>query len=300
MCLTKTLEEWMSMLVDNLIIEIYLTVDEFLTPLGSLRKSGPQPKLTDAEVLTMEIIGETLKIGTDKGIFDYFYRHWKPWFPGLGCRTTFTRQIAHLWSVKKKLQQHLVQKMSPFTDLFLFDGFPIPTCHIKRYKRSKTELTSHGSVGYCAAKDEKYFGFKGHLVTTQQGLIVNFTFSQAHVDERDVLPELTRDLQGDLIADKGLIRPELTKKLASHGLTLHTPLRANMKDKRPKAFVTKLLKIRRRIETVISQLAQRFSIQSVRAKDLWHLTSKISRKILSHTFCFFLAKSMHFNNIVTH
>lgn len=27
----------------------------------------------------------------------------------------------------------------------------------------------------------------------------------------------------------------------------------------------------------------RFSIQKVRAKDLWHLTHRIARKILSHT-----------------
>ncbi len=53
-------------------------------------------------------------------------------------------------------------------------------------------------LAIAAAKDEKYFGFKGHLVTTQQGLIVNFTFTPANVDERDVLPELAQDFQGDI------------------------------------------------------------------------------------------------------
>ena len=40
---------------------------------------------------------------------------------------------------------------------------------------------------------------------------------------------------------------------------------------------------RRKIETVIGQLTDRFNIQKVRAKDLWHLTHRIVRKILSHT-----------------
>ncbi len=38
----------------------------------------------------------------------------------------------------------------------------------------------------------------------------------------------------------------------------------------------------RRIETVIVQLIERCYIQKVRAKDLWHLTHRITRNILSH------------------
>ena len=29
----------------------------------------------------MEIVGESLGIATDKGIWDYFRRHWLEWFP---------------------------------------------------------------------------------------------------------------------------------------------------------------------------------------------------------------------------
>ncbi len=72
-------------------------------------------------------------------------------------------------------------------------------------------------MGYCAAKDLKYFG-------------KNFTVTSASVDERDVVPELTQSLQGHLIADKGLIRPELKQQLASGGLYLPTPLRQNMTE----------------------------------------------------------------------
>ena len=53
-------------------------------------------------------------------------------------------------------------------DLYLFDGFPIPICHIKRYKRSKTDLKYEGATGYCAVKDVKFFGFKGHLLVRQK------------------------------------------------------------------------------------------------------------------------------------
>ena len=56
-----------------------------------------------------------------------------------------------------------------------------------------------------------------------------------------------------------------------------------MLDSRSKESIRILMKARRKIETVIGQLTDRFNIQKVRARDLWHLTHRIVRKILSHT-----------------
>ena len=42
-----------------------------------LRKRGPMPKLSDSEVLTIEVVGEFLGIDTDKGLHAYFRRHYE-------------------------------------------------------------------------------------------------------------------------------------------------------------------------------------------------------------------------------
>lgn len=63
-----------------------------------------------------------------------------------------------------------------------------------------------------------------------------------------------------------------------------------MKDKRPKSFVKQLTSTRRLVETVIGQLAERFEIEKTKARDMWHLTNRFTRKILSHTLCVFLNK----------
>lgn len=254
-----------------------------------LRSRGPCPALTDAEVLTILIVGEYLGLGSDKKIWITFKRRWNDWFPGLGCRTSFVRQSANLWAIQNKIQEALSARLCQQKDLFLFDGFPIPTCHIKRSKLFKTE----GAVGYCAAKDEKYFGFKGHLLMTPEGITKRLSVAAANIDERDMLPEVTQGLKGDVIADKGLIRPELTEALAYQGLVLHTPLRKNMKDTRPKNFVTKIMNVRRKVETVIGQLVERFHIQTIKAKDTWHLMAKVGRKILAHTVCFFINQTIN-------
>lgn len=70
--------------LENFIIATYCFVDDFLQSVEKLRTRGPAPSLSDAEVLTIEGAGEFLKIGSEKGIYDYFKRHWLSWFPKLG------------------------------------------------------------------------------------------------------------------------------------------------------------------------------------------------------------------------
>jgi IS5 family transposase len=282
--------------IANFIIEIYICIDYFLKELGRLRTRGFPPKLSDAEILTMEIVGEILGFGSDKAIYEYFKFHWLDWFPRLGSRTTFVRQSANLCEVKEKLRKYLYKKYSR-NDLMLFDGFPIPTCNVKRLRR-KNPFFGYGYFGYCAAKDKKYFGFKGHLMTNQDGLIADFIMTPANGDEREELLELAKP-GTTVIADKGLIGKLLKQKLKEKGVEIHTPLRKNMKETRSKYFVNKLMNIRRKIETVIGQLTDRFKIQSIRSKNIWHLISKIQRKLCSHTFAFILNGNTKFQKLIS-
>ncbi len=71
------------------------------------------------------------------------------------------------------------------------------------------------------------------------------------------------------------------------GVKLLAPYSSKKRDPNPKrsAFLSRL---RYRIDTVFSQLTERYSIKRVWAKDLWHLTSRVLRKVLSHTVAFLL------------
>lgn len=287
--------------VSNLIIYVFIFVDKFLKDVGKIRKSGPNPELTDAEVITIEIVGEFLGCGKgDKTIFDYFHQHWLSWFPKLNCRYTFAKQSANLWKIKEALYREIIRICleSSQSNIAISDGLPLPTCHPKRVRRNNP-LRADGAFSYCAAKDEHYFGFKGHLLTNDEGLILNFAIAPANVDERDVLPEIVQNISGLVISDKGLISSLLKEDLAKYGIDLQTPLRKNMKDKRPKWLVSWAMNVRRIIETVNGQLAERFNIQSIRAKDLWHFSSKFLRKILAHSFAFMIAGSLKFDEILS-
>lgn len=46
-----------------------------------------------------------------------------------------------------------------------------------------------------------------------------------------------------------------------------------------------------RIETVFSQLSERFSMKRVWARDMWHLASRLLRKVLAHTTAIILNRA---------
>ena len=61
-----------------------------------------------------------------------------------------------------------------------------------------------------------------------------------------------------------------------------------MHDSRPRWWVQLIVKIRRLIETVIGQLVGRFHLEKVWVREIWHLSSRLNRKLLAHTVCFWL------------
>lgn len=295
---SKHQEEERAMPIENFIISVFCLVEKYLEKVVKhrLRQRGPHTALADSEVITMEIVGEFLGFHEDKALWEYFTLHWIAWFPQMGSRKTFVKQAANLWHVKEKIQEALAKDLLAFEDdIHLFDGFPLPVCHFRRAGFSRN-FRGEAAYGYCATKAETYYGFKGHLLVSLSGVATQFTVTSADVDERDVLPELTDTINGLLIADKGLIRPTLKEALAQKGVNLQTPLRANMKDERPRWFVKKIVSVRRLVETIIGQLTERFRIECIKAKKLWHFLRRVSRKILAHTVAFAINKSIHPDN----
>jgi Transposase DDE domain len=123
------------------------------------------------------------------------------------------------------------------------------------------------------------------VVISSIRLITSGTFTAANVDKRGVCPELVERIHGLILADKGLIRPELKEQLEEQATYLQTPLRDNMKEERAICFLRWMTGTRRLIETVIGQLTERFHIEKVRTRDLWHQASRFWRKLLAHTIC---------------
>lgn len=277
--------------LEHFIIWVFCIVEDSVQEViseGRLRARGFAPSLSDSEVITMELVGEFLRIDTDKGIWEYFHSHWRSWFPQLGSRAAFAKQAANLWAVKQKVHAKLARSMGAIGDpIHITDGFPIPVCAFRRAHFSQC-FRGDAAYGHCASKGVKYYGFSGHLMIDLKGVVSGFTFAPANVDERDSLWDIIPGILGLVIGDKGFIGSARKSEFAQHGIQLETPLRSNMKETRDPKFVKQLMSVRRLVETVIGQLTERFNIEKVWARDLWHLTIRLTRKILAHTVCVFI------------
>src|ERR1700744_5781841 len=118
----------------------------------------------------------------DKAIHAYFKSHYLEWFPALPHRTNFARQCAGLLPVKNWLLATLFTS-SRQDILHMQDGVPIP---VTRYARARRDRCFRGEAayGYCASKDEKYYGFLGHVTIDSEGCLSGFTLTPADGSER--------------------------------------------------------------------------------------------------------------------
>ena len=281
--------------LEDFIITVFCWVEKHLDSLiedRPLRQRGFAPKLTDSEVITMEVVGEFLGLDTDVGIWKYFGRHWRPWFPQLGSRTTFAQQAANLWVIKQRLHQQLLVDLGAVTDpIHIVDGCPMPVWVLTRAPQCRW-FPEVADLGYCAAKKQYYYGLHGHLMITVDGVMTAWTVTSAAGDEREALWDLTEGVHGWVIGDKGYLSAFLQAELATTEIDLQTPLRGNMTDPRPPWVVRQLTRTRRRVETVIGQLTEPFHFEKIRARDSWHLTSRIARKVLAHTLGIFMNRQV--------
>jgi hypothetical protein len=112
--------------IEEFIVTVFCYIDDYLEDVSRVKKirgRGFEPSLSDSEVITMEIVAEFLGIDTDKGIWEYFKRHWLHLFPGTKSRTTFLRQAANLWYWKQKLLKKFAKSLGAYDDnVHLVDG----------------------------------------------------------------------------------------------------------------------------------------------------------------------------------
>lgn len=147
-------------------------------------------------------------------------------------------------------------------------------------------------------KRKHIYGFKGNLCVSSEGIITGITVTPAHIDERESLYEVVPGIEGLLLADKGLIGQDYQQDFRLEtGINLQTPRRGNMTDSRGKDANRWIISTRRLVETVIGQLTERFHIEKVRARDCWHLTKRIARKVLAHTVGAVICKSQGYSAI---
>lgn len=259
---------------------------------GNIKRKGPKPKFSDAEVIALNLTAECLMIDSENYLFKLL-NNYIQFFPNLIDRSNFNRRKKNLFNYIEIMRKYLVQSLCEGEDTFIIDSMPIPICKFSRAKRLKVCKEAYETIpdyGFCAAGNMTYFGYKLHGITSVNGVITDFDLSKASLADIHFLNDVREKYAGCLIlGDKAyLSNPMQTELFEEHALLLKTPKRINQKDyiKQPSVF----RKVRKRIETFFSQLFDQFKIDRNYAKSFTGFATRILSKITGYTLLQFLNK----------
>jgi hypothetical protein len=133
-------------------------------------------------------------------------------------------------------------------------------------------------------------------------VIADGHLAPANLHDLTLAEDLLADAHGWVLGDRSYWSPARADLLADQGVWLLAPSRSARRPGR--RLPRRLTQARRRIETVIGQLVERYHAKRVWARDAWHLWSRWQRKLLSHTLAVYLCQqtglgSLRFADLLT-
>jgi hypothetical protein len=143
-------------------------------------------------------------------------------------------------------------------DTFLVDSCPFPVCHNQRASRNRLYPDQDGAYwGYCAAKEEYYYGLKAHVVTSASGRPVEVLLLCGCSADLTGLKEMRLPLPAGsrLFADKIYTDYAYEDQLQADRKITFLPLRkGNLKPQHAPELAKQIRYTRKRIETSFSQV----------------------------------------------
>ena len=276
---------------EDFILTVFTFVDDlyqkYVPTSVSERRNVLQAKLSDSEIITIGICGELAGIDSENAWFSFVKRNYKHLFPNLCCRSRFNRTRRALMQTTDLIRQKLLSVFSVSeSQYFIIDSFPLEVCQFGRAHFCRSFRGYGADYGVCPSKKKTYFGYKVHALVTLEGFITEFEITPASIDDREGLRDLAeKRYHLTLLGDKGYISETLSEEMKEQGICLMALKRSNSKQNWPKSVRQLIFRLRRRIETVFSQLSEQLNAERVFAKSFQGLCTRLLNKILAHNLC---------------
>jgi hypothetical protein len=276
---------------DDFCLWTYVTVAELwevLTPL--CQRPGPAPACTDAELITMLLVGECCGWDAETELLARFGEH-RDLFPHLPERSRLNRRRRLLADPLNVLRQLLLGSCELALDRqCAIDSLPVPVMTFQRVPASPSVAdwkAAGATFGRVPSKRQTIFGYKLTLLATLGGVIRDFVLAPANAADVAVGEELLlahHDLL--VLGDKGYVSQPVAERLWRAGrVRLLALRRANQHEQLPDELRTTITRLRQVIETVNGQLTEQFQIGRNHAFSFAGLCARLHTKLAAHTLC---------------
>jgi len=277
------------MIIHSKITEIFCIVDEFckeydkIVNQSLLGNPAKRPSImSKSEVITLTILFQLSGFRTFKHFYIFYVqKHMTADFPATVSYNRFTELVGqNLMAMSLFLKTCCLGEC---TGISFIDSTPIRVCKSKRIRNNKVfkgiATTGKSTMGW-------FYGFKLHIIINDKGEILNFTITQANIDDRTPLKSerFLDKIYGKLYADKGYIGKDLMQLLFADGLHLITHIRNNMKNSLMTMSDKILLRKRSIIETVNDELKNICQIEHSRHRSFSNFLSNIVAGLIAYSF----------------
>jgi hypothetical protein len=275
--------------VTDYAIAIYCFLDDFLQKVPAT--TDKRRKLTDAELMTTALMAARYFYGNLTTALSYMHQHHG--FAKIdksGYNRHLHRLEGQLTAVFLGLGQALKQLNT--SSSYLIDSFPVAVCKNIRIPRCRI-LQGKAYHGYNASKREYFYGFKVQVITTSEGIPVEYFICAGAFADITAFQAMNLDLpaHSELYGDSAYTDYELEdyyRECEQVELLIQRKSNAKRKDHPALAFLKQ--HCRKKIETVFSTITARFpkSIHAVTAKGfllkiLLFLFAYACEKAFSHS-----------------
>lgn len=255
-----------------------------------VRSRGPEPVLSDSEVITIALIIETFFQGHEEVGYAFVCQYLTGLFRNLIDLDRFnSRRRELVWIIEAIRRDLRNQIIDPSDRVRIVDSAPVTLMTYTRGSRCKSVMGSQ-YFGVVTSKKGKFFGLRLHATVTPDQLIDEWLLAPASSTDAKVLDELVLDCRDlSIIGDKAYNDAELEQRLWRKRRIHLFPLRKdNQKNQWPDDIRRILSRVRHRVETVFSTLTTVFNVQRPRGRTLAGHVTRIATCVLAHTLSFLM------------
>lgn len=277
---------------DDFCLWMYCMVDDSWKQIGPMfSRPGPAPLCSDSELLTICLVGECRGWSMETQMLSQ-WRDYPHLFPHLPSQSRFNRRRRQLGQGFNLIRRMVLRMLDMAQERkCVIDSLPVPVVQFHMAPRATREWAVSGArIGTVCTKKKPIYGYKLHLLATLGGVILDYELVPANAGDAAVGRELLeKHTHLQVIADKGYVSEPVAEELFVHNkVRLLTLRRTNQKNQLPVPLRRAIEQARQIIETVNSQLARQFGIETNHAHTFDGLCARLHTKLAAHTLCIYI------------